>query len=132
LSWNEALTFCNNLAIGSCGLNDGSAAGDWRLPNRKELFSLLDYSQYYPALPQGHLFDNVQLVGYSSASTRANNTSYAWVQALFIGHQYWSRKNTSGPVWPVRGGQGGPIIPDPDPEPQAKAMPWIPLLLFDD
>src|SRR3990172_4596891 len=35
--WAVALTIANGLPNGQCGLNDGSKAGDWRLPNRKEL-----------------------------------------------------------------------------------------------
>ena len=30
------------LANGACGLTDGSTTGDWRLPNEKELHSLID------------------------------------------------------------------------------------------
>ena len=32
-TWANALSDCNNLASGSCGLTDGSSAGDWSLPN---------------------------------------------------------------------------------------------------
>jgi hypothetical protein len=32
-TWNEAITDCNVLANGQCGLTDGSGGGDWRLPN---------------------------------------------------------------------------------------------------
>lgn len=41
-------------------LNDNNYLGynDWRLPNRKEIFSLIDHSVYDPALPQGHPFTN--------------------------------------------------------------------------
>ena len=35
--WNDANDFCNLLASGSCGLTDGSLAGDWRLPTLSEL-----------------------------------------------------------------------------------------------
>ncbi|QWV94728.1 DUF1566 domain-containing protein [Geomonas oryzisoli] len=40
LAWQQALDAANALASGSCGLTDGSAAGQWRLPNRKELLSI--------------------------------------------------------------------------------------------
>src|SRR5712691_11453672 len=39
-TWLDALTFANTLASGTCGLRDGSVAGDWRLPNIRELQSL--------------------------------------------------------------------------------------------
>jgi len=60
-TWSQALIDCNNLESGSNGLSDGSVSGDWRLPNRKELMSLIDFSQYNPSLPKGHPFDIVQL-----------------------------------------------------------------------
>ncbi len=57
-TWWEALTFANTLASGRCGLTDGSVAGDWRLPNIKELQSVVDFSQENPALPADHPFPN--------------------------------------------------------------------------
>lgn len=50
-TWSEAVDSANRLANGYCGLTDNSKAGDWRLPNRKELDSLIDLGQYEPALP---------------------------------------------------------------------------------
>ena len=40
--WENALTWCNTLASGSCNLSDGSSAGEWRLPNINEFSSLFD------------------------------------------------------------------------------------------
>ncbi len=40
---DNALTESNTLNSGECGLTDGSDVGDWRLPNVKELQSLIDY-----------------------------------------------------------------------------------------
>ena len=107
MNWNQALTYCNNLASGSCGLTDGSAVGDWRLPNRKELLSLIDYSRQQPALSQGHLFDNVQSSYYWSATTSANYTRYARIVSMGRGIVGSSSKSHSCYVWPVRAGQGG-------------------------
>ena len=45
---------------GYSDLTDGSKAGDWRLPNVRELQSLVDYGRYDPALPEGHPFTRVQ------------------------------------------------------------------------
>ena len=118
MNWNNALTYCNNLASGSCGLTDGSAAGDWRLPNRKELLSLVDYSRYDPALPHGHLFDNVQSSWfpyrsswYWSATSRASACAGAWVVSMGYGHVSNDTKSDNHYVWPVRAGQGGSFEP---------------------
>lgn len=42
--WSDGVAAANQLASGSCGLSDGSAAGDWRMPNLAELESLIDAS----------------------------------------------------------------------------------------
>lgn len=58
-SWQEALNAANHLGDAQCGLTDRSAAGDWRLPNVKELQSLIDYGHLNPALSPGHPFVSV-------------------------------------------------------------------------
>jgi hypothetical protein len=50
-NWTDAIAYCNSLTNGMAGLTDGSAAGDWRLPNVKVLYSLIDYGRGRPALP---------------------------------------------------------------------------------
>jgi hypothetical protein len=42
-TWADALTDSGGLADGSCALTDGSSAGDWHLPNVRELHSLISY-----------------------------------------------------------------------------------------
>jgi len=104
ITWNNALTVSNTLASGSCGLTDGSVAGDWRLPNRKELESLLDLDQTFPALPAGHPFSGVQLDYYWSSTTFAGNPSDAWYVDLLYGSVDFYDKGLTYYVWPVRGG----------------------------
>lgn len=41
----QALNAAKTLASGSCGLTDGTVAGDWRLSNRNEMRSLNNYDQ---------------------------------------------------------------------------------------
>jgi hypothetical protein len=93
------------LANGSCGLSDGSGAGDWRLPNITELESLIDAERYYPALPVGHPFAGVQSSNYWSSSTVASFTGYAWDVHVLTSWVDWSSKSYNYYVWPVRGGQ---------------------------
>lgn len=50
--WYPAVSSCHRLASGRCGLTDGSAAGYWRLPNRRELDSLLHLRhRFYDTTP---------------------------------------------------------------------------------
>jgi hypothetical protein len=107
--WDEALTAANSLADGYCGLTDGSSAGDWRLPNVRELLSLIDYGHTLPALPTGHPFTDIQMVnwGYWSSSTCVDAT-YAWVVVVAsVNNQCDMKTNTvaSGYVLPVRDGE---------------------------
>jgi PKD repeat protein len=104
-TWNEALSECNGLSAGYCGLTDGSAAGDWRLPSRKEFISLFDDENYNPALPTGHPFSDVQLDLYWSSTTKAGITSNAWVMSLIHGSMWNDIKTSSYHVWPVSGGR---------------------------
>jgi len=103
-SWYYALSDSNGLASGSCGLTDGSNAGEWRLPNYKELFSLTDAENYCPALPYGHPFNNVQGSIYWSSTTNAIVTDYAFFVEMYYGDVGYDNKDYSHCVWPVRGG----------------------------
>ncbi len=54
MSWIEALDAVKDLnATGLYG------HGDWRIPNRRELFSLMSHNRINPSLPEGHPFTNV-------------------------------------------------------------------------
>jgi hypothetical protein len=78
-TWTQALGDANALASGSAGLTDGSKAGDWRLPNVRELQSLIDYGRTNPALPENHPFTGAQMYTYWSSTTRANDPeTIAW------------------------------------------------------
>jgi hypothetical protein len=102
--WTTALSDSNTLHSGSCGLTDGSAAGDWRLPNIRELRSLIDWQHLNPALPSGHPFLGVQLTDYWSSTSRIDFPIYAWAQNLGFTVVENNFKNSPFGVWPVRGG----------------------------
>lgn len=102
-TWADALNSANNLADGQCGLTDGSSAGDWRLPNRKELRSLIDYSKDNPPLPTGHPFSNVQLSKfYWSSTSDSTDSSAAFYVNMQVGFVLPYNKSESYYVWPVR------------------------------
>jgi hypothetical protein len=103
-SWDVAISDCNGLSSGNCGLTDGSNAGDWRLPNYKELFSLVDAENYAPALPTGYPFTEVRPSHYWSSTTDAYFTDNAWIMNLSHGYVIYDTKAFGHYVWPVRGG----------------------------
>jgi hypothetical protein len=114
--WALAVETATTLASGQCGLMDGSSAGDWRLPNVKELQSLIDFGFFGPALSNtagtaqwtdGNPFSGVRSTEYWSSTTYVNGPDHAWSVDLGDGNARGSDhpKVDSGPVWPVRGGQ---------------------------
>lgn len=107
LSWQDALYWSNALANGNCGLSDGSVAGSWRLPNRKELMSLTDTSQSYPGLPANFPFINVLNFGYWSSTSALSVTGGTWGVNVYGGGYTSTDDKIDGSlyVWPVRAGQ---------------------------
>ena len=115
-TWANALTDCNNLGDGDCGLTDGSAPGDWRLPNMRELQSLIHYGVHGPALPntagtghwtEGDPFTDVQDRGsfYWTSTTSAIVNNFVWMIFIEQGYTQVASKTNDFPyVWPVRDG----------------------------
>ncbi len=119
--WETALSEVAKLAVGSCGLTDGSKAGQWRVPNVLELQSLIDYGFADPALSnaagtsqwkEGDPFSGVQANFYWS-STRRILSLNAWFVDLSSGFSDNYSKTLTYFVWPVRGGDS----PSPAPVP---------------
>ncbi|MBW2662721.1 MAG: DUF1566 domain-containing protein [Deltaproteobacteria bacterium] len=113
-TWYEALSDANQLADESCDLTDGSVPGDWRLPNVKELLSLMHYGYAYPSLSnadgtgqwsEGDSFSGVQPVRYWSSTANVEVTAKAKFVALSGGGATNTDKTDHLCVWPVRGGR---------------------------
>lgn len=98
LSWAEAFDFIR-------GMNERRAFGfsDWRLPNRRELYSLIDHGQREPALPDGHPFEHVWSGKVWSSTSSARDRAYAWWVQFSGGRMFFGRKADDCVVWPVRG-----------------------------
>lgn len=87
------------------GMNRDRAQGfsDWRLPNRRELRSLVSHQTRRPALPEGHPFANVFAGWYWSATSAAGAPAHAWYVDMDGGRMFYGGKDQSFLVWPVRG-----------------------------
>ncbi|MEE8483343.1 MAG: DUF1566 domain-containing protein, partial [Nitrospinota bacterium] len=92
-TWEEALTYCEGLAL--------AGYSDWRLPNMKELASILDYTTYYPAIDTTY-FPNTNLSYYWSATTYAGGTSSAWFLYLNTDYAFYHAKSSNDYVRCVR------------------------------
>jgi len=97
MSFEDALTYSEDLQLAD--------HSDWRLPNRNELQSLLDYSKNNPAI------DTVAFPGamssyYWSSTTVVDYQGFAWRVEFGSGYVHsGSYKSTSRYVRAVRGGQ---------------------------
>lgn len=98
LTWKEAFEFVKTL----CDTSYGGFA-NWRLPNRRELFSLVSHSHINPSLPSDHPFFNVFHGYYWSAGTCARLPVQAWYVHFGGAKVYRGMKQASNMVWPVRG-----------------------------
>jgi hypothetical protein len=105
--WDHALDFVAGITVTGSYSNCAAGFSDWRLPNVREMQSLIDYGQYNPALPDDYPFTGVLSAGYWSSTTNSEPayTLYAWYVELEWGSVHWDGKGSNLHVWPVRGGQ---------------------------
>ena len=107
-TWQQALDWVAN-PLNSGGIAcSGYTAGtftDWRLPNIRELLSLVDYGQKSPVLPPANPFVNVQLLRYWSSTSEPPDYDSARQIEFADGYTNSDGKIDTLYVWPVRGGQ---------------------------
>jgi hypothetical protein len=111
-------TWANAFAVHIAGLNTANFAGhnDWRLPNAKELMSIVNYENDHPAVPSA--FNNNCTAAcsvttcsctlatlYWSSTSSAFNPSSAWYVLFSDGSVNTFFKDTTQRVRAVRGGQ---------------------------
>jgi len=98
LPWDEALA-----AVAGLNRENHLGHADWRMPNRRELRSLVDHGNRQPALPAGHPFRDVFLGWCWTSTTKAGQPAYAWNVHFEGGRMFYSRKDEFRLLWPVRG-----------------------------
>ncbi len=94
MSWEASVDYCHALEF--------AHYDDWRLPNVRELFSILDYGRI-PRLPEGHPF-TLQISQYWSSTTDPGNTDVGMLVHFGFGTVNFGDKEYSNYAWPVRGG----------------------------
>lgn len=101
MTWAEAFAFVAHM-------NRTHALGyaDWRLPNRRELRSLMSHQTSRPALPAGHPFTNIFSGWYWTSTSAAISPAHAWYVHMEGARMFYGGKDQSFLVWPVRGASG--------------------------
>jgi len=94
--WDSAIDWCNNL--------DFAGYDDWRLPNVKELQSIVDYGTWGPAIDTTY-FIYTKSNFYWSSTTFDYNTYYAWGVNFYSGPVSTNNKTDDYYVRAVRGGE---------------------------
>jgi hypothetical protein len=94
-TWASALFDAYDLKSGTGGLTDGSKQGDWRLPNIRELLSLIDFGSSTLLFPAGNPFKNNNRSPYWSSTTLAASTNYSYdVGFILDGSMTWDDKSS--------------------------------------
>jgi hypothetical protein len=96
--WDQALSYCNSLTLGTYD--------DWRLPNIKELHSIVDLTKTSSPIINTTYFPGTPAADFWSSTTFVDTPSYAWYVQLSIGITMTSpvSKGTGLYVRCVRGG----------------------------
>jgi hypothetical protein len=76
-------------AAGLCGAND------WRMPNREELRSIVDFSDFEPALDVNYFpFAETEDEPYWSSASYAGDASFGWIVSFDNGEDDTRAKST--------------------------------------
>ena len=95
LTWDAAITFCEGLTY--------AGYSDWRLPNVRELESIVDAGHTSSSINATY-FTNTQSNSYWTSTTYVPDTSYAWYVSFSHGYVFDNHKTLVNHVRCVRGG----------------------------
>lgn len=102
MNWEEALAYCEGLVL--------AEQDDWRMPNIKELLSLVDFERYDPAINRSYFpGNNLSRNFWSSTSDPRKPGDAGWAYSVDFAWGSISHQSRDGyiPVRCVRGGQTG-------------------------
>jgi hypothetical protein len=92
VTWTDAIDYCESLTLGGYS--------DWRLPNKKELLSIVDYGQYDPSI--NRVFTKTTSYNYWSSTTHASLTGDVWIVYFSYGGTDFGNKSYPNYVRCVR------------------------------
>ncbi|MFA4829001.1 MAG: DUF1566 domain-containing protein [Thermodesulfovibrionales bacterium] len=94
-TWAESKSYCDDLTLGGYT--------DWRLPEKKELESIVNYEQYSPAIDLS-VFPNTKADNYWSSTTYVADTDKIWIVSFGNGAINNTANTASAYTRCVRGG----------------------------
>lgn len=98
-SWNNALAYCNALVLGG--------QTDWRLPNVKELHSIVDPARYSGATINTTYFPATPAADFWTSTTLQGTPSMAWYVQFSVGIAMTSPALKDSYLFNVRCVRGG-------------------------
>ena len=93
LLWCDAIRYCENLSF--------AGRDDWRLPNIRELQSIVDYGRFAPSIDPDL---GALSTWYWSSTTYANTPTFAWIVYFGWGSVYDAEKSQAYSLKAVRSG----------------------------
>jgi len=92
--WDAAIAQCENLVL--------AGKNDWRLPNRNELQSLIDYGKHDLSINES-VFPDTLPVYYWTSTTYVPGSGRSWLVSVQSGYVHFSNKSRKHPFRAVRG-----------------------------